>query len=344
MFDWQAQAAVLVLAHLLATFLIWRQARTLGWSEELALDLVVVATLSILVGGRLYYVFEHTETFVPNLLRVILIPKYPGFSLMGGVIASLFSLALVARVRRLHILTVLDFFSLPVLVFSIIVLLGCRLSLCLEVDANYILPATLLLFLSWVFLLHLRQFLLDSWQLAKIRHSSGLTFLLSVVAFELVLLLLAKNKTGVLYFYRFLLPAEFLLGVYWYRELIFMIKLPASVLGQIKDYLEKKRRDIEGRMIQLRRDDPTTDKDRLHQESSDDDTATAKAKHERVQAMQLQLTKSLVEIRKALAKIKVGSYGICGVCGRMIDTDRLAANPSATLCLEDERKREKGKK
>lgn len=40
------------------------------------------------------------------------------------------------------------------------------------------------------------------------------------------------------------------------------------------------------------------------------------------------------EIKIALDKIKDGSYGLCSVCKKEIDTKRLEANPSASTCRE----------
>ncbi|MCX6716369.1 MAG: TraR/DksA C4-type zinc finger protein [Candidatus Taylorbacteria bacterium] len=40
-------------------------------------------------------------------------------------------------------------------------------------------------------------------------------------------------------------------------------------------------------------------------------------------------------VKKALAKISDGKYGICEVCGEAIEKARLEANPSAKTCKED---------
>jgi DnaK suppressor protein len=41
----------------------------------------------------------------------------------------------------------------------------------------------------------------------------------------------------------------------------------------------------------------------------------------------------LVEIEKALGRIEAGDYGECLECGEVILPGRLAANPTATLCI-----------
>lgn len=41
-----------------------------------------------------------------------------------------------------------------------------------------------------------------------------------------------------------------------------------------------------------------------------------------------------IEIRRALAKMRIGTYGICEVCKGPIDLARLKAYPQATTCVE----------
>jgi YteA family regulatory protein len=45
--------------------------------------------------------------------------------------------------------------------------------------------------------------------------------------------------------------------------------------------------------------------------------------------------KELEEINHALAKMEQGAYGICEVCGKEIDGERLEVLPTATVCVDD---------
>lgn len=38
------------------------------------------------------------------------------------------------------------------------------------------------------------------------------------------------------------------------------------------------------------------------------------------------------EVKNALGQIESGKYGICSICGKSIEEDRLEANPAATTC------------
>jgi RNA polymerase-binding protein DksA len=50
----------------------------------------------------------------------------------------------------------------------------------------------------------------------------------------------------------------------------------------------------------------------------------------------------LGEIDAALKRIDDGTYGTCVVCGKPIGEERLEARPWATLCIDDQRRREQG--
>jgi DnaK suppressor protein len=49
-------------------------------------------------------------------------------------------------------------------------------------------------------------------------------------------------------------------------------------------------------------------------------------------AITTQLEGRLTEVTAALQKIEDGTYGICDVCGKPIEEDRLEANPAASTC------------
>jgi DnaK suppressor protein len=75
--------------------------------------------------------------------------------------------------------------------------------------------------------------------------------------------------------------------------------------------------------------------------ASPDTDAAEQFGHARVSAIKEQLDKKMIQTKKALARVKIGKYGICEDCGKMIDTDRLMIYPEATLCVKCETKREK---
>lgn len=95
-----------------------------------------------------------------------------------------------------------------------------------------------------------------------------------------------------------------------------ILNLPKKLLDPIKTFLERE-------LVKMKRTEKKLRGDNFDVE--------VKAKF---------MKKQIVQLRKALTMIKMGKYGICESCGKMIDTDRLAVKPDATICIKCERERE----
>ncbi len=59
------------------------------------------------------------------------------------------------------------------------------------------------------------------------------------------------------------------------------------------------------------------------------------------QATHLAARRRLAQAEMALARLDEGTYGICQECGQIIDPARLEIVPSATLCVDCQRRAEK---
>lgn len=120
-----------------------------------------------------------------------------------------------------------------------------------------------------------------------------------------------------------------------------VIAFPSKLLQPVGDFLQERLRSLELRRKEVAEDDPFRDTNRLMDNASPDADAAEQFGHARTSAIKEQLDRKIIQTRKALARIKIGKYGICEDCGKMIDTDRLMAYPEATLCAECQAKREK---
>lgn len=118
-------------------------------------------------------------------------------------------------------------------------------------------------------------------------------------------------------------------------------RFPKSLLDPIGHLLSAQISKLEFRKRTLEKEDPFHSTARLSDNAALDSDATEQLNHARVSAVQKQLDRQIVQMRKALARVKIGKYGICESCGEMIDTDRLMIYPEATLCVKCEAKREK---
>ena len=120
-----------------------------------------------------------------------------------------------------------------------------------------------------------------------------------------------------------------------------MIKLPQVVLQEIKSHLESERKRVSAQITDLSIQDPFADTGRVNDNAASDTEASEESDHERLQALIAELKSKLEAIEAALERIKKGTYGICQTCGNLIDTDRLAAMPTALLCMDCEAKKKK---
>lgn len=114
---------------------------------------------------------------------------------------------------------------------------------------------------------------------------------------------------------------------------------PSTVLKQLVSYLKGEEKRLKETKKELRKEDPFIAGGRDMDNSVDSDVAE-NVDHDRSFAMRKQVAKSIIGIRKTLTRIKLGKYGICANCGKMIDTDRLSIRPTAEYCISCEAKSE----
>lgn len=121
----------LALAFLWGVFLVWRLCRAWELDEEKILDLTLLTFLGGLIGARIYFVISHLDFFSADLLKIILIPKYPGFSFWGGFLGGWLSLYFFARKLKLDFWHIADTASIGFLGGLVLSDLGCFLGGCL---------------------------------------------------------------------------------------------------------------------------------------------------------------------------------------------------------------------
>lgn len=118
------------------------------------------------------------------------------------------------------------------------------------------------------------------------------------------------------------------------------ISIPLSVLKPVKSFLKEKLDQLKKTRKNVSKGDPFRDKSRVTDNASPDDDAAEQFGHAVSSSIKSELDKRIVQVRKALTMIKLGKYGICEDCGKMIDTDRLMIEPEATMCTTCTKKRE----
>ncbi|OGV89957.1 hypothetical protein A2Z41_02915 [Microgenomates group bacterium RBG_19FT_COMBO_39_10] len=120
-----------------------------------------------------------------------------------------------------------------------------------------------------------------------------------------------------------------------------VITFPAKVLEPIRSFLSREEKRLQERKKEISKTDPFQDARRLSDNAAPDADAEEQFGHERAKAIKDQVDRKLIQIRKALSRIKIGKYGTCEKCGKMIDTDRLMIMPETTICVDCEKKKGK---
>jgi RNA polymerase-binding protein DksA len=113
-------------------------------------------------------------------------------------------------------------------------------------------------------------------------------------------------------------------------------KTPGNRLDDARGRLSAERVAAAARIAALERDIATIVESAKGGATDDEhDAEGATIAFERAQAMALlEETRTQVEaLDTALARVDTGSYGVCESCGQDIAPERLAARPSATLCI-----------
>lgn len=125
------------------------------------------------------------------------------------------------------------------------------------------------------------------------------------------------------------------------RQVRQVVTFPAKVIAPIGHFLKREEERLLKRKKEISKADPFEDVRRLSDNAAADADAAEQVGHERAKAMREQVDRKLIQVRKALTRIKIGQYAICEKCGQMIDTDRLMVMPEATVCIKCEKKKEK---
>lgn len=113
-------------------------------------------------------------------------------------------------------------------------------------------------------------------------------------------------------------------------------------LEHFKAKLESEMKLLEDEMAKIGRKNPDNPSDWEATPPTERDTSSADENtvadaiegYQDNAAIMSTLEKRYNDLRSGLDKIKHGVYGICQVCKKEIETERLEANPSARTCIE----------
>ncbi|MEJ2347688.1 MAG: TraR/DksA C4-type zinc finger protein [Patescibacteria group bacterium] len=119
------------------------------------------------------------------------------------------------------------------------------------------------------------------------------------------------------------------------------VQIPAKLLTPVGHFLQGQLKKLEKRKKDIEEEDPFKDTSRVLDNASPDTDAAEQFGHARASAIKEEIDRKIIQTKKALTRVKLGKYGVCEDCGKMIDTDRLMVYPEATLCAKCQAKKEK---
>lgn len=119
------------------------------------------------------------------------------------------------------------------------------------------------------------------------------------------------------------------------------VRFPVSLLVPVANLLKSNLSRLKRRKKGIEKEDPFSNSARTTDNASPDADAEEQFGHASSSAIKEQLDRKMIQTKKALTRIRIGKYGTCEDCSKMVDTDRLMIYPEATLCVSCERKREK---
>jgi DnaK suppressor protein len=106
----------------------------------------------------------------------------------------------------------------------------------------------------------------------------------------------------------------------------------------LKEALLQKKIKIEKQIVELKKDDPFNDPDRLVDNAAIDTDVREQLGHDTIEAEIASLSKLQILIEDALLRIQNNSYGNCQNCGEAIKVGRLLLVPEARFCITCDKK------
>jgi DnaK suppressor protein len=109
----------------------------------------------------------------------------------------------------------------------------------------------------------------------------------------------------------------------------------AAETRKIHDALIARRDELQAEYDQTLTEITELQRERLTDSAGDDQADTGTKTFEREQEISLanNLLERITQVERAIERLGEGNYGWCEKCGNAIPVERLAAFPSATLCV-----------
>ena len=115
---------LLAIGFFLASFFTWRRLKELGIDEEKVIDLIIIATLSGLIFGRIFFIVQNISILGINPTHWLLIRRYPGLSFWGAIGGIFLAIYIFSRRQSFDFWQLADEFIYGMMPFLILSQIG----------------------------------------------------------------------------------------------------------------------------------------------------------------------------------------------------------------------------
>lgn len=310
-FSFPAIYLILLVALVTGLFVYWYEAVKDGFSEEKVLDLFFLTFFpSILMPFLVKFVryrFLALDT-QPNSLVLLS---------LGTAVCVLF---LFCRKRKWSFFRVSDIFSLAGMSVFSVAFSGFFI---MYKDLKYIYPVPLLI--GTHYFLSLKR---------NVSLKSGYAFSIFLIVSVILGKIYAGTTSAKLLFYVILITISLINIAFRERKRFMENKVPLNLINLIKEKLQKREKSLKAEQKILYEEDPYLKEGRARDNADPVDEAILEDQQKEIIDHQKRFSANMLEsVRKALARIKIGKYGVCEVCGKPIEQGRLKIYPEATTCV-----------
>ncbi len=335
------QGLALLAAILVSSYLFWREGVKKKFEEEPLLDFVLVTLVGGIIGGRLFYFLFEQNLTTQNFFQLFKIWQGGGTLWYGALVGGFIAGSIFAQRNFWDLKKIWDT-AVPALLLGqaigslpthplesvfLLILFVAFFSTCEVQFAVGARAAACLILTSFV------RLIAEFFRLEK-------TFFLGLnlnQIFSVVFLVLGVVGLREVYRGSKRNLKEDLMAL---KVKLKVPRLPKIPIDKFKKQLRREEEKLEQQQERLTKDDPLFEPERTHSNPEMVAEAQEEISHRWFEAVTEAVKGRLDQTKRALLRMRKGQYGVCEECGQAIDPARLKVDPSATLCLECQEKKE----
>jgi len=330
----------LVIATVLSSYFIYHSAKREGFLEEKMFDLIVYLAFIYIVFSKIGFIILNPVIYGYYNFKTILSVGFD--TTIGFYVSLLFFHIFVKYIKKWSVKKVGDVLSKSFALFISVISLGLFSQ---NFEIKYLIFSVgFMIFFFFLNYLEVKELFGASSSRFRIKRLKPFAFLgvnyyiflmFSFLAFGF-LTYFSKEPLRILKLVLYFgsQSITILIIIKKIREGEINMALTKNWLNNLKKALIKEQKNIEQEELELSGEDPFLQKGRDVGNAEMGDEVT-EVMGRRDADIQRDVYKRLkMAVSRSLARINLGTYGKCEVCGKSIPEERLKANPYATTCVE----------